>query len=129
MIYLAGPYTHKEVSIRSWRYEAHRQAVLHFCSGPPTKMPIFSPIVVGHNLLPELDDWTQKQWMDWCIPFLRQCKAMFVIKLPGWEQSAGVAQELQIAKEMGIPVTYIEADVFLTDLSLTVFRNLSRLYN
>jgi hypothetical protein len=34
---------------------------------------------------------------------------MFVLGLPGWENSIGVNEEIEIAKDMGIPVFLLSA--------------------
>jgi hypothetical protein len=33
---------------------------------------------------------------------------MVVLKLGGWEESVGIAAEIKIAEDLGIPVTYME---------------------
>ena len=38
------------------------------------------------------------------LTWLAVCDIMFVV--PGWENSAGTLKEIEIAKEMGIPIVY-----------------------
>lgn len=47
-------------------------------------------------------DFTVKQFYDYSIAWLKCCDAMFLV--PGYETSKGTAEEIEIARKMGIPV-------------------------
>jgi hypothetical protein len=68
---------------------------------------VFSPISHGHPIstagkLP--GDW--KYWESNCRKMLKICDKLIVLTLDGWENSTGVQNEVRIAKEMNIPVSY-----------------------
>lgn len=50
-------------------------------------------------------DWGFWQHFDTC--FLNHVDAVIVLKLEGWDISKGVSAEIEIAKELGIPVYFI----------------------
>jgi hypothetical protein len=105
-IYLASPYFHPSKNTREQRYEAVMEYTA-FCLNE--RIPIYSPIVYCHPLakrhsLPksaEFWNWYNKSMM-------RQAFAMRVLKLDGWEDSVGVRGEIEMAEELGIPITYVE---------------------
>lgn len=105
MEYLAGPYSHVEPDIVALRYECHRQC----CAALQLRgRCVYSPIVHGHNLLPELKDWTHQQWLDHDFKILRVCSSVIVLMLDGWDVSKGVTMELDFARERGIPIMYLK---------------------
>ena len=53
-------------------------------------------------------DW--ESWKRIDTAFISCCKELWVIMLDGWDESTGVAAEVKIAKELGIPVRYITPD-------------------
>ncbi len=69
---------------------------------------IYSPIAHCHPIavrtgLPR--DWSFWQKLD--HDMIRGASAVWVLQLPGWETSKGVAAEIGIATELGIPVVPI----------------------
>ena len=73
---------------------------------------VFCPIAHSHPIetigLPERKsgDWWLKQ--DFAV--LEKCSKLLVYKMDGWEQSYGIAKEIEFAQQAGIPVEYIEDD-------------------
>ena len=105
MIYLAGPYTDKSTSMMEFRFEAfNRVAALLMTKGHI----ICSPVSMNHPMvkygLPV--DWAF--WEKFDTAFLEMCTAIYVLKLKGWENSKGLKAELEIAKGLGLKVTYLE---------------------
>ena len=47
----------------------------------------------------------EEVWLEMTVEWLRQCDALFVAELPEWEDT-GVRREIDVAKEMGIPIYY-----------------------
>jgi hypothetical protein len=39
---------------------------------------------------------------------LHSCSELFVLMLPGWDESAGIAHEIAIATERCIPIYYLD---------------------
>lgn len=49
-------------------------------------------------------DW----WEDYSKLLLAKCDHMIVITGPGWENSTGVKGEMELAKELNIPITFVD---------------------
>lgn len=72
-------------------------------------MHIFSPISHTHPIavaggLPL--DWDY--WQEYDRAILSACGKMIVLMLDGWKESKGIAAEIVLAKELGIPVEFVE---------------------
>ncbi|MFO0916615.1 MAG: DUF1937 family protein [Pirellulales bacterium] len=108
MIYLASPYSHDSPAVRQQRYEDACQAVVQLLHAGHAA---FSPIVHSHPLvsysLPT--DWAFWQRVD--QEHLRRCDQIIVVMLDGWEESRGVAAEIDIARELGLPIDYVSPEM------------------
>lgn len=104
MIYLASPYSHSDLNRRFRRFLAAREYVWSIMPAP-----IFSPIVYCHQFDRDFDapmDHTPwKPMNDW---YLDHCSEMHVLRLLGWEESAGVTYEIERAQARGLPTTYVD---------------------
>jgi len=106
LVYLACPYTHPDGSMRQQRYlAATRAAVVLTQKG----LFVFSPITHSHPMAQcsELPG-TWEFWRDIDRAFISCCHTMYVLRLEGWEDSRGVAEEVAIAGGFGIKVDYID---------------------
>ena len=106
MIYLASPYSHPDAAVRQQRFE-------QVCGVASVLMRngslIFSPIAHSHPIalaggLP-LDF---AYWEKFDRTILSVCHSLIVLKLLGWDESRGVAAEIQIMQESGKPISYLE---------------------
>jgi hypothetical protein len=105
IIYLAGPYSHPRAAIRRHRFELLNEKAAELSRAGNI---IFSPISMSH---PMAEYGLPKGWEFWGKydrAFLEVCSKLFVYKIPGWEDSVGVTEEIAIAKELEIPIEYIE---------------------
>lgn len=108
LTYLAVPYSHPDPSIRVERFEkVNMLAAKLMQSG----YLVFSPISQSHPIaeagkLPT--NW--EYWEAYDRAILSACSALLVYALPGWRESKGVAGEIAIAAELGIPVRYVDDD-------------------
>lgn len=107
MIYLASPYSHPDPDVREQRYrDACRATAALLRAG----LTVFSPIAHSHALvehgLPA--DW--KFWERFDHAYLERCDLLVVLMLAGWKISVGVQAEIRIARELGKPVSYLEAE-------------------
>ena len=112
MIYLASPYSHTDPAVREARYHAACRATAALIRAGQV---VFSPIVHGPPLvafgLPTgWDFWEQTD-----RAFIERCDEVAVLMLDGWDQSVGVRAELEIARELGKPVRFL--DVYATGSS------------
>lgn len=109
-IYLAQPYSHEDDLIIQHRVnEAFKATARLMAQGKV----VFSPIVHTHELsqyVPQRLAQSHAFWMEQDIAILRHASELYVLMLPGWLQSKGVAEELEIAHICGIPITYLEAE-------------------
>ena len=105
-VYLASPYTHAEESVREDRYRAVVKKAAELME---QGYSVFSPIAHTHEIglllrRPVDHDF----WMLQDVAILRHCAKVSVLMLPGWMESKGVAQEIRLARDMNIPVEYVE---------------------
>lgn len=108
-VYVASPYSHPDVSVRWWRYQRACEAAAKLMKAG---MRVFAPIPHSHAIARFLDDRLVTDfdfWMAQDLPILRGASRLIVLRLEGWDQSRGVAEELRVAGEMGIPTEYIDA--------------------
>lgn len=108
MIYLASPYTHSNPTIAVSRFWDTRKFVAQRLKAG---LPVFSTIVHNHELaylygLPT----DQEFWWKYNRAMLNKADEVWVLKLDGWEDSAGVQREIEYAQTKGIPVEYIDHD-------------------
>lgn len=73
----------------------------------------FSPIVYGHPIakahnLPTYFDY----WQHFCKEFIGKCKEFYVLMLDGWRESMGIAAEVKLVNELGVPVFYVNAETY-----------------
>lgn len=107
MIYLASPYSHPEPEMVQHRFEAITKIAADMTS---RGLCVFSPITYGHTLwqfkkdIPT--DW--RFWIDICFAYLDISQELWVVCLPGWDQSVGVKAEIERATDKGIPVIYFD---------------------
>lgn len=103
-VYLASPYSHPSDRVMEWRAEeAARIAAMFAREG----VNLFCPISHSHP-------WTKygvpQDWAFWenlDMPFLEAATELWVLKLPGWQDSNGVNAEIRIVEGMGKPVEFI----------------------
>ena len=108
LIYLASPYSHANAAIRHSRFET-------VCAVAAKMMQaglcIFSPIAHTHPIacagqLPT--GW--EFWRKYDHVMLSACARLYVLMMPGWQQSVGVKGEIEIMQELGKPIEYIDPE-------------------
>jgi hypothetical protein len=105
--YLAAPYSHRSKHVMEFRFWAINKVASKMIRDG---VCVFSPISHTHPIaesggLPVDFDYWQRHNRAW----LERCQKVVVLKLDGWTHSRGVAAEIEIARELGIPVEYLEA--------------------
>jgi Domain of unknown function (DUF1937) len=116
MLYLATPYSHPDPAIREGRFHAACRATAALMSAGDV---VFCPIAHSHPLV---DHGLPTGWAYWehvDREFLQRCDELLVLTLPGWEESVGVAAEIQIANELGKPVGYLAPEAIEAIESVT----------
>jgi len=105
LVYLACPYSHYDRAVRVARFEAANRAAGKLMM---RGKHVFSPIshthpIVGACDLPLGFDF----WEAFDRAFLIVCRKLYVLGLDGWDMSQGVQAEIQIARELGLPVVHL----------------------
>jgi hypothetical protein len=111
LVYLATPYSHPDASVREGRFRAVNAAAAELMR---KGMHIYSPISHTHPIALAGDlplGW--EYWQAYDRAILAACCAMIVLTLDGWKESKGVAGEIAIANEMGLPVQFISPNADL----------------
>lgn len=106
-IYLACPYS----SDRDPRLPHERFIAANYAAAKLMQQGahVFSPISHGHPIakagaLPTC--WAY--WESYCRTMLTACSRVIVLMLDGWQESTGIAGEIAIARELGLPVEYLD---------------------
>jgi hypothetical protein len=103
-VYLGSPYSHPDEQVREARYlEAERAMVQMLKDGTHT----YSPIVMTHaaamrHSLPQESSW----WRLNNYAFLGMASELRVLMIEGWHSSVGLADEINMAGLLGIPISY-----------------------
>lgn len=105
MIYLASPYTHQFHEVIEQRFDAACRAAGKLMAAGHV---VFSPIAHMHPIavrceLPRGWDF----WHRYDREFVLASEKVVVLMIDGWDTSKGVAAEVAIAHEAGIPVEYM----------------------
>ena len=104
MIYLASPYSHPSHRVRQHRFEeACRASAALLRAG----IVVFSPIVHSHCLAAHGLPTAWEYWHPIDREYLSLSDVLAVLTIEGWRKSEGVAAEIQLAGEFGIPVVYV----------------------
>lgn len=105
LIYLAAPYSDPNrdvIADRMERFYATHARLL--ARGDVTVSPLLNHQVVGRHAIS--GDWDF--WQSYSETLLARCDEMWIVTLPGWEESKGVQGEIAFAKSRAIPIRYIE---------------------
>lgn len=106
LVYLATPYSHERMAVREHRFKVvNRVAADLMREG----VHIYSPISHTHPIAMAGDlpkGW--EFWEQYDRVMLVACVKVIVLRQEGWEESKGVTAEIAIAREMGLPVEFID---------------------
>lgn len=95
MIYIASPYSHPDPAVR----DARHLAVMSFTAKIMRQGQVpFSPIVHCHDIAIRFGlpgDFSF--WQRYNFEMLRLATTLYILCLPGWEESIGVRAEFQYA--------------------------------
>lgn len=102
MIYLASPFTHPDSEMMHYRYTA---AYRYCAQQMQLGNTIFSPIVYGYVFwVTGHAEANHHWWRDFNEHMLITAQEMHVLCLLHWEDSQGIAHEIDFAQRHGIPV-------------------------
>lgn len=104
MIYLASPYSHPSKNVREHRYLMARGFTLWALRN---SLAIFSPIVYGKDMEQQIG-MNFEAWQILNDSMVKVCPQFWVLTLDGWEESKGVAHEIELARSLGRSIVYAE---------------------
>ncbi len=107
LIYLAGPYSHKEESVRRERLDQHAAAAAYFAHNAEN-LCVYSPIAhwsaiaSRHDLPHDFNFWIRQDFF-----MIDKSAALWVLTIDGWKESYGLSQEIEFALDIQKPVYYV----------------------
>jgi len=107
VIYLASCYSHPDPEVRKDRYHD----AMYCTSALITHhgLVVYSPIVHCHPMSIRHGMPTDAVfWRRYNYAMLRKADALYVLKLEGWDESAGVKEELTLAEQMMLTIHYVD---------------------
>lgn len=111
IIYLACPYTHPDPAIRKERFHAATRAAAELIRGGNV---VFSPVTMTHPIDLFLagggSTLGSAFWVHFDEAFMEFCDEIVVVRLEGWEQSAGIARERKFFEERGRSVRFVDPE-------------------
>ena len=107
--YLASPYSDPDPAVCEARFRAAcRAAAILMQRGES----VYSPIAHSHPIAEHVGNHLDHDfWLRQDREMLRRCDAMIVLMLPGWENSRGIAAEIELADELDLEVLYMDPSV------------------
>ena len=101
-IYLASPYTNNPE-------ENFKLAESYVAQQLKNGVCIFSPIVHCHEIAQKHDlPHDFNFWQNYNFNMLFNADELWILKIPGWENSVGVQEEIKFAEKHKLKVKYIE---------------------
>ena len=106
LIYIATPYSSPDPRVQWERFKTVNKVSAELMEKGKY---VFSPISHTHPIAIEGDlpkDWDY--WEGYDRLMLSKCTKLLVVMADGWQESIGVKAEIGIAKELNIPIEYME---------------------
>ena len=106
-LYLASPYSSPNEATRQDRFESVCRKSAELIQAGHV---VFSPISHSHPIAFYMDNHNDSSfWVDQDLAFIPWCDEVWVCRIDGYLQSAGIRRETEEAKRLGKPVRFIEA--------------------
>lgn len=109
LIYLSAPYTHPEKEVQAARLLLVNRFAAKIIS--EDRLLVYSPLSHGAAIFPERCPVPTEFWRRHESAIMQACSELWVLELEGWEQSIGVAAEIRLAEELGLPVKRIQVKI------------------
>ncbi|KKL82111.1 hypothetical protein LCGC14_1988020 [marine sediment metagenome] len=110
-IYLASPYTalRADGSLDDvLMAERHRAVSECFTNLVKAGLVVYCPITMTHPVDVISGGLGAPFWYEFGKPFLQHMAMLFILKLPGWEKSEGLEEEIKVAIARKVPIVYLE---------------------
>ncbi len=110
IVFISSPYNHPDRFVMEENYlKVAKLANRLIHKG----VVAISPVAYGHNLLSLTEKEIPGDWDFWkafCFTLIDKSDEVYVYKIPGWDKSGGVREEIEYATSKGIKVTYIDPE-------------------
>lgn len=107
VVYVASPYTHESYILRDLRAQAAIKYAAKLCK---EGVICFCPIGHSHPFEPYRVPQDFEFWKRFNQPFLDLCTEMHVLMLWGWEESKGLAYEIENFQGASKKISYVDPD-------------------
>ena len=106
LIYLAGPYSTPDPKERNKRVKTLAKVAGKLIKDKDVY--VFSPITHGHPInLSVKESIGYDYWLAFDKALLDTCDEMWIADLPGWENSKGIAEEINHCNTNGKPIRMV----------------------
>jgi len=118
--YLACPHSHDDENVRTARYKASIVAMGWLMNSGEM---IFNPLSHATEFGINMANW--EYWLKLDVIIIRKlCSSMTVLMIDGWEESKGVSMELELARNLKLPIRYLSCEVVGLDFTYPYVRPL-----
>ena len=104
--YLASVYSRYPAGIDAAFIVACKVAARFIKAG----VPVFSPISHSHHIAihGDIDPLSHDIWLPADRPMMDAACGIIVVRMEGWEESVGIAHEIEVFKQAGKPVLFVD---------------------
>ena len=105
LVYLASPYSHKDNTVRESRFVEVTKIASEIIQRCPA-VSVFGPITQSHSIAEYFPASMNNGdfWLPVDFTVLIRCDELWLAGMDGLEYSVGVAAEVKLARERGIPI-------------------------
>lgn len=112
MIYLASPYSHEDPLIMKTRFMLAEQVTAILTK---REKHIYSPIVHYHEMALKYEMPTDFEfWRAINFDMIRRSDALYILTIPGLEESKGVKAEIKFAMQCGIGLFGVDTEGWIS---------------
>ena len=108
LAYIGSPYWHDDPRIREERYREIRALTADVMRAHSPVVVPHSPIAYTHPM--EVEEGLKTDWIKIDFVYLLKCDVAFFVKMPGWNQSKGMKQEMAFCVKWNIPFCVVDPD-------------------
>lgn len=106
LIYLALPFSSSCPEVKKKRVDTMmRLDILFMTNGIHTVSPVYKQFVKEVDVK-EIVPSTWDFWKSYSEELMSRCDKLYVLCFDGWKESEGVRGEIEMAKNLSIPITY-----------------------
>ena len=105
--YLACPYAHADPQVKLFRHKLVNYYTQQYLLKGQL---VYSPLTHNIPLHPTDIEQTWDIWSTFDKAMLARCNTLIVLQTDGWQQSVGVTAEIEFAKTLYLPITFLQPD-------------------